>query len=712
MKIQKILALILCLCVLAAPAAAQQSAMGRYVERELALPSGMDGVFDLYTLEDGRIGLLGVSGTQFMTAQLCEDGRWACQVPGWAEQIADPYAFCSATMRGETACLLAYPTKDAPYRVLIGEGAALTPLDAVDFSQDVPYPGAARLAQDGTLIVQGGKGTYTYDAATGARKSCLDRVNGPMAYAGGKLSALSVQEQGAVIYDVATGELRGEMSGAPLMEDNAISADGEALYLGNAGGIYRIAQGGSVWERLVDGSLTSLCMPALYPRTMAVSGDTLYMLLEGGENGTKLFCYTYDQTVSTLPTQELTIYTLRDNQLLTQAAAVFQLANPDYIVRVVQLLTEDAGATSEDVIRALNAELLSGKGPDVLLLDGMPADAYIQKGVLADLTSVVAPMLSEDVLLPNLIAPFQTGDAIYQVPTRVMLPIMLGNTESATWEQLVSALSGGLTLPPRTLKGYTELFLPANFPAWFDRAGTLDEALFSRYLSDVVAIHALCGEPEGGQSEERARFFQRMILAGYADPMNGYASQLDEIVQVASGKLAMAPMMLNGLSVDSMPLSQFKGAESLSFLPGQAGKVFAPLSRLGVNARGAQVETAMAFVKMMLSEEVQDASLFGGMPVNRRALQKLNERESDSLLGTTFKDTESGEELNVEGHWPDKAMREAVYAMLTQAECAYLPDETLLTLLQGALEPFYAGQMDAAQAAQQVSAKVRAYLAE
>ncbi|MEG0146050.1 MAG: hypothetical protein RR739_08300, partial [Clostridia bacterium] len=205
---------------------------------------------------------------------------------------------------------------------------------------------------------------------------------------------------------------------------------------------------------------------------------------------------------------------------------VFQLANPDYIVRVVQLLTEDAGATSEDVIRALNAELLSGKGPDVLLLDGMPADAYIQKGVLADLTSVVAPMLSEDVLLPNLIAPFQTGDAIYQVPTRVMLPIMLGNTESATWEQLVSALSGGLTLPPRTLKGYTELFLPANFPAWFDRAGTLDEALFSRYLSDVVAIHALCGEPEGGQSEERARFFQRMILAGYADPMNGYASQL------------------------------------------------------------------------------------------------------------------------------------------------------------------------------------------
>lgn len=43
------------------------------------------------------------------------------------------------------------------------------------------------------------------------------------------------------------------------------------------------------------------------------------------------------------------------------------------------------GNVSEDTIRALNTELLGGKGADVLILDGLPVESYQEKGILLDI---------------------------------------------------------------------------------------------------------------------------------------------------------------------------------------------------------------------------------------------------------------------------------------------------------------------------------------
>ncbi len=51
----------------------------------------------------------------------------------------------------------------------------------------------------------------------------------------------------------------------------------------------------------------------------------------------------------------------------------------------------EGSITTADRIRALNARLLSGDGPDILLMDGLSSDSYISKGILADLS----PMLGE-----------------------------------------------------------------------------------------------------------------------------------------------------------------------------------------------------------------------------------------------------------------------------------------------------------------------------
>lgn len=58
---------------------------------------------------------------------------------------------------------------------------------------------------------------------------------------------------------------------------------------------------------------------------------------------------------------------------------LFQRQNPDvHVVYDVALTGADA-VTASDALRTLANELLAGKGPDLLVLDGMPIDSYVEK---------------------------------------------------------------------------------------------------------------------------------------------------------------------------------------------------------------------------------------------------------------------------------------------------------------------------------------------
>ncbi len=85
----------------------------------------------------------------------------------------------------------------------------------------------------------------------------------------------------------------------------------------------------------------------------------------------------------------LTVYSLKRNDLIIDMISEFQDQYPD-----IELIYEtgegaDGSITMSDRIRALNARILAGDGPDVLLLDGLPVDSYIEKGILEDLTTVL-----------------------------------------------------------------------------------------------------------------------------------------------------------------------------------------------------------------------------------------------------------------------------------------------------------------------------------
>ena len=59
----------------------------------------------------------------------------------------------------------------------------------------------------------------------------------------------------------------------------------------------------------------------------------------------------------------------------------------------------DGSGNPEDAIDTLNTQLLNKEGPDLLLLDDLPVDSYIERGVLEDLTDYVEGLVSDGTIL-------------------------------------------------------------------------------------------------------------------------------------------------------------------------------------------------------------------------------------------------------------------------------------------------------------------------
>lgn len=193
-------------------------------------------------------------------------------------------------------------------------------------------------------------------------------------------------EGGTAAYDLETGHMQTEAASAAGGEDypSSLAADADGnLYLLSEKGVRRAVPGGTLAETVMEGSMYTFGSPLAAVRGFtALPGNTFALAVQTEEGG-RVLHYVFDETVSAVPDKEVRVYALNDSPTVRAAITNFQQENPD--VRVNFEVGTSGGASAEDALRTLNTELVAGKGPDVLILDGMPLQSFIDKGVLAEL---------------------------------------------------------------------------------------------------------------------------------------------------------------------------------------------------------------------------------------------------------------------------------------------------------------------------------------
>lgn len=492
--------------------------MGRYVEKAIAFDDIEEYESSCIKLDDeGRIHIFFYQTGKYYISE--DNGEsWTAKETGWYDELTEAYVL-DAALAGDGTIAVQYWKVDTDnstdgdretYFLIVSPDGKVSRPD-IKFSEDEMYARSMEFTDDNRLMLATfNQSVYEADLENG-ELSCLVSLESkvPFIQSQGKQLLLATYD-GILIYDMENKSYIEDEALGRFIEDtyggfqdygNCFSlfpflGEENVVYIAGEKGLHRHVLGGGVMEQVIDGSLSSFGNPS---RSIveAVALENKEFLAKFSD-GSYIKFY-YDETVPTVPNDKLVLYSLDDNDTARQAIAAFQTANPGIFIEYEVALEDDA-VTREDALKSLNTRLMSGEGPDVLILDDMPIDTYEEKGVLLDISDIIDEVKERDGLYDNLLEPFYSGESLYVTPIEFQLPLIMGTGKSAelsrnyegcarTIKDLRSANPEGLIIRECNEAGIVDRFVPVCAPAWKKEDGSINEEKLREFFEQTKLIY-------------------------------------------------------------------------------------------------------------------------------------------------------------------------------------------------------------------------------
>lgn len=505
-------------------------------------------------------------------------------------------------------------------------------------------------------------------------------------------------------------------------EDRSVSEEGNGIiirdddggiFLAGRSGFSHINRGASLWEQMIDGNLTTMGMQNLYLAGWAQGNkDDFYGIFMGEfSDGLKVFRYAYDADIAAVPPVTLTVYSLKDVASVHQAASLMQKNNPDVRVEYRVASQDGEEAVQEDVIRSLNMELLNGRGADILLLDGLPADTYQEKGILTDMRELFADINEKTPLLPFVVENFTEPDgSIYQMPIRLSFPAGLGEPDALEAMQSLRGMKeyqGSLPLLSRNnYENIMRMVATLRYEElWGSGDEVPDEETLITYLETVKAI----GEQNGAKTEFTRAELENPVGIGYYGNDATIRGMEETPVGYDSGESSASVMEFRSVYSTTLPWGVAKNRPGIQ--PRSFDGIYFPLSLVGINQASGQKEAAAEFVRLLYSEEIQKIEFFQdkneGFPVQVQALHSWKDLERSVNIGTG-----SSGGYHLVAAWPDEEQRTQLVNLVTSLEKPVVVDQTMMKMMVDGAKGYLDGNETAKEAAGKIHRQIRLYHAE
>ncbi|MCX4308365.1 MAG: extracellular solute-binding protein [Acetatifactor sp.] len=753
-------------------------AMGRYVETMTDVDTRE--IKDLKELSDGRFVLL----------ENGEEGRWVSddggatwkpdQLPGWYDLLADYYVYdMKAAPDGSVAILckkygsMSWHTEDGTAdedeasdetdkKSADGETGesentiCFIPAQGKPQWFDVPadeyeVPASLCLSEDGSrlFVANMDQKIYEIDRESGNAKLFLAADITPnMFCVWDNYMAIKNERRGVVLYALDTAQRIDDDVITDFVNQNCVvndrvvestysifPAEEEGVYLVCTKGVYRHVIGGTVMEQVINGGLSSLSDPTKHVVKMIRTGEEGFMAAfsEG-----KISAFAYDPNVSTMPSQTLTAYSLTENDILRQAIIRYQGANPDVYVEYKVGMDEEGNATREDAVKKLNTEIMAGKGPDFLLLDGLPVNSYMEKGVLADLTPYLTELEKEEKILSNIKESFTVDGKICMIPAAVTVSMYLtdkGNMTNVSdlssladmMEKLRSENPGRGIMETYSKDMILNALMPVSAPLWFTEAGQLDAAELSDYLEQTKRIYDACTKD---LDEDVLQRYLDMAengvnssdeVSAYNDLQGGGMQIIAGNEKVALGELKNAYNYAFMKSVNKSENGENGRNCQMALTPGHVKDSFRPYALMGVNAASGHAELAGALLRETLSEDMQSLIYPVGFPVNETGLQTYLETLGGRVPdwagpGTSYGGSsltgDDGLVIYMSMYVPTEQETKELYDLLSSVRTPYLVDTVVEDAVREAGNYYLEERCGLEEAVELVKEKLAIYMSE
>lgn len=704
----------------------KEPTMGRYMEQTVKLPelSAEQPIIKVLKNKDKQIEVYTLETDKYVCYRLLDDMTWESSLPGWLnnESIQSANKIVSEICMGEDGNYYGiyndYSDNSMKSRIVRSADGGKT----VEF-MEIPYLEEETTTNDykhypyifnlqvmkagnivlnelysNTLIVFSPEGKEIDKIRVGERQSYIT--------SGEDIITLSEEGTGIMFYNPAQKKIERTVDFINNASDNAYAIRGDGtLLLGNSGGIHRLQQDGTLWETVVDGALNSMSMPTLGFNSLFVTEgeqEEYYAVYGETEGGYQLVRYVFDRNVASVPSKEITVYSLRENDTIRQAISLFQAENTDIKVNYVVAMEEEDGNVT-DYIRALNTELLAGNGADILVLDGLPVDSYIEKGVLADLKDLVKPLEESGELMNNITGCYEKDGKVYNMPIRFSFPVIAGKPDAIQAADSLSNIVNYIkqtdnkpylksTSYKRLLEDYLALYSEDLF-----QNGRLKEENFTAFLTNVKTI---ADNIKATENDERVMGASK----SYEKMFSGGTLFKGDVVSIRQESESVMLQIKN--IFDTMLLFEVLKDDKLE--QRSINRRFIPGGLVGLNSKSKEIDIARQFISFLFGTKVQDTNVFDGFPVNSKSLKEWTAK-IDSNISIAVTD-ENGNMLSAV--WPAEEDRNTILNLAEEVNQPINTNYILNNLLIEEVLPFLNGEIDESQAMSAVKAKVNTYLAE
>ena len=714
------------------------AAKGRYVEQSIALPA--EGYpMDMTMLSDGRLRVGLMTGErEYRIFTRTTEG-------GWTEDVTLPEAvkamgnldFMRFFRDGSVFLSGIEKVGEREYRYHL----AILSADGVLRELPITYPeideragfllgGADVTSDDRLMLLFSFDDLREVDLADGSLSANLNTL-GVWATVGGLVCA---GEETYLLSDALCGrvsekqqEQLTDVLGKQLMASEQATSGGESkitfwkngdgyLFFTTDEGLYSYVPGGSVTEELISASKSSFGDPSFVPKALEGTEDGAFYVL-GQQSGIAALCsFVYDAEAPVQATNQLKVYSLYDDDDLRQMISRFQKSHPETDVSLEIGLTGEDGMTEADALRTLNTEILAGSGPDILRLDGMSLDSYLEKDILMDLSD----LLTETPTLEQITECYAVNGKVSVIPASFAIPAIYGPRELVSQitdlDSLVDAASQAFA-QNKEAKSFmngmipqlvTDCFYDSCSAAWKKADGTLDERALECFLEAMGKLYAM-------DAPMRDR---------YADILKELESQDDfytpgEYTGIGGSRdiimngMALSAGTLEGMEVWSYALAGDDRLEDYALLPLnlQALGVFLPRQIYGVLASSENGEAAKDFVRFALGEEVQGNALSFGFPVNQAVFDR--QIQEDKTVQTTFGSSdENGNYISLAARYPSAAERQQLVTWVNNLTTPALTDRTIRSLITTQAAASMKGSCTVQEAVSQALQSLNLYLSE
>ena len=716
--IKKLIAIGLCSTlmfgVIGCSAKEKESAMGRYIEERYEIPqSGY--IQDMVKLDNGNIAMIGSDETGKVIYYTSTDGgqNWenkSIELPkedgkesmaGQSSilkngEILLPYFFMDpiSNVEGEKLVLdkESYVEPEMKYGIINSEG--IINEKTISFSEEQDSEGMGRnqasmfkstdsgdilyLAPSGDTIVQ-------IDGESFKEKNRYQSNDFVESFIVVGNSLITWSYTGIMEYDLESGKEKGNLE---ALEKETIKGNGsynarmissgskDKIYYYSILGLFSYDIKSSEIKMLINGSLSDFGnqQSSLTGFIEKDNGEFLALFNEWNNEGptVSLINYSYSADTPSEPDKKLTIYSLTENDIVRQAMSAYSKENKDTYVKYEVGLSFEEGATEADALKTLNTEIMAGNGPDIILLDGLPIESYVEKGLLEDISDVISEYTKEDLLFKNMEEAYKEDGKIYQFPTSFKLPMLVGSktnidkvTDYKSLVELTKELGKASEnriisefYSPKTLI-YSSYYLYGD--SWLNEDNTINKENLTEFLINSKDMYTVVNEKNEKYMKKMEEIYNKWEednIEGsistdkenidFEDEEGGKLEQeQDENMSLQELNYNLSPSAyVDQLMFDEEPASLvFGGIDEHSFsslvtilnkdaninykvLTRDKENIFIPMDSFGVNAKGENKESAKEFLKKMLSQEVQSSGFRMGFPVNKAALGKKFEMQT------------------------------------------------------------------------------------